>query len=960
MNKRVKKALSLICAITMVVTSVTGFQVTSIIADSVTTLIKTSDTEARATLLAEVADADYNFALGKEASVSNLTTTDGGTDLSIITNGTFTTNDAKSNIIEIGRGSGDLQWVQIDLEKAYDTSKIDRIAVQYKTNGTSPRSGYKISYSFNRLDFIDVATIGKNSGSGNQIFLDKITLTTEQQNKIPYAKFVRVTSTNNSDTNSYGMQIKGMAVLTDGTTKVSEVEYQEVETLDDPVSLTVTSNDYEQLEYSFEASANDTGDYTYYAYINGNKVEGTVEPNTKYTVTGLSAGEYEVVIMSTKDGLFSNGITQKIVVLDIKSLLTTERNIAIGKTATASSLRTEDGNTRLAFVTDTILTGKDDKLFRTNTADKAASVVIDLGNYYGLDTFERVVGLYKASRYPKSYSIEYSINNTDFEKVAEATGSSELQTVEIDASGCTLPAVRYVRFNLSEPVAANYGFQMFELGVIAKEGADLTPVEITEVANPADFAVEVMGYNTVKATITAGDNQENYKYNVYLDGNIFETNLDAGSYIFENIDAGQREFTVKSSVDGVLSEGISRIVTVENPFEYTYETLAAGTAQAGKILDETKIVGDVTYYNYAWHPSTIATSSSVQDNNLVANMAIDKPTVQTVEDVDTLVDTTRWASEQGVDLQYIVIDLRNTYKIDVIDIVWQNSSAKDFNIQISNDGVVFEKVGLVSSAKTGSRYDNIVLNDEIEARYVKIEGTARNTDYGYSIWGLGIYGPEEDKTIYHEVSIDGAETTSVAEGDTFTLSTEATYGYYCDGKMYKPGAKVTVASDMAFTSVKNLSVSISKGAGIRIDGTSGIRFKATVTTDNTAALESNAITEGMLITTSDIRDGKALGIDSDYTKVNVVNSGWYNNEVGSYCGSVINIAESNYAREFVARSYVIINYEDGTSRVEYSENHSEDRSIAQIAKAIQDSEEYGSLTGTPKKWVDIYATKYVA
>ena len=210
------------------------------------------------------------------------------------------------------------------------------------------------------------------------------------------------------------------------------------------------------------------------------------------------------------------------------------------------------------------------------------------------------------------------------------------------------------------------------------------------------------------------------------------------------------------------------------------------------------------------------------------------------------------------------------------------------------------------------------------------------------------------------IKINGEEIQKVEEVTDYTLPTEAAYGYYCDGKMYKSGSTVTVKTSMNFTAVKTLSVSISKGAGIRIDGTSGIRFKATVSTNNEEALKSDAITEGMLITASDIRNGADLTLDSKYQKIEITNSGWYKDEVGTYCGSIINIAEGNYARAFVARSYVIINYENSPSEVIYSTSHSEDRSVAQVAKAVQGSEEYSTLTGTPKDWIDKYASKYVA
>ena len=182
-------------------------------------------------------------------------------------------------------------------------------------------------------------------------------------------------------------------------------------------------------------------------------------------------------------------------------------------------------------------------------------------------------------------------------------------------------------------------------------------------------------------------------------------------------------------------------------------------------------------------------------------------------------------------------------------------------------------------------------------------------------------------------TIDG-EAVTVTDGK-ITLG-DAQYGYYCNGKMYKAGSEVEVTEDMAFTSVKELNIKMAQGAGIRYIGDSGLRFQATITSDNMDAVASDAITEGTLITTSDIyNDGKDGELTLEYakTKLNIVNSGWYNNKVGVYCGSICKIAENNYKREFVARAYVTIKYENADDVTVYS-GMGPSRSVQFVAQAI--------------------------
>ncbi|MCI9617780.1 MAG: hypothetical protein HFG31_07235 [Eubacterium sp.] len=141
---------------------------------------------------------------------------------------------------------------------------------------------------------------------------------------------------------------------------------------------------------------------------------------------------------------------------------------------------------------------------------------------------------------------------------------------------------------------------------------------------------------------------------------------------------------------------------------------------------------------------------------------------------------------------------------------------------------------------------------------------------------------------------------------------------------------------MAFTSVKELSVSMANGAGIRYAGSAGIRFQASVASDNMDAVASDAITEGTLITANDIYEAKGtpLTLTSDYTKIDVKNSGWFQNQVGTYCGSICDVVESNYIRNFTARAYVTVNYENADAVTVYS-NMGPVRSISQVAAAVK-------------------------
>ena len=188
------------------------------------------------------------------------------------------------------------------------------------------------------------------------------------------------------------------------------------------------------------------------------------------------------------------------------------------------------------------------------------------------------------------------------------------------------------------------------------------------------------------------------------------------------------------------------------------------------------------------------------------------------------------------------------------------------------------------------------------------------------------------------VLIDGSKV-EISDGKV-TLG-DAKYGYLCDGKMYAPNTTVKVVDGTTFRSVNELSVSMADGAGIRYKGnekgTGGIRFQASIESDNMDAVASSAITEGTLITAKDINDAfkEELTLTYSHAKIDVKNSGWFNGQTGTYCGSICRVNELNYIRDFTARAYVTVNYENADAVTIYS-SMGPVRNISDIAKKVKE------------------------
>lgn len=124
------------------------------------------------------------------------------------------------------------------------------------------------------------------------------------------------------------------------------------------------------------------------------------------------------------------------------------------------------------------------------------------------------------------------------------------------------------------------------------------------------------------------------------------------------------------------------------------------------------------------------------------NKALNKPTVASSDEGAGLAaslatdgnSATRWAS-QWSDAQWIYVDLGASQAISKVVLKWEAAFGKGYQIQVSEDKLNWTTISTVTNG------DGDV--DEVAAagtgRYVRINGTARGTGYGYSLWNFEVY-----------------------------------------------------------------------------------------------------------------------------------------------------------------------------------------------------------------------------
>jgi CxxC motif-containing protein (DUF1111 family) len=126
-----------------------------------------------------------------------------------------------------------------------------------------------------------------------------------------------------------------------------------------------------------------------------------------------------------------------------------------------------------------------------------------------------------------------------------------------------------------------------------------------------------------------------------------------------------------------------------------------------------------------------ATSSALENPGMSAAQAIDGNT------------TTRWGSafEDGAWIQF---DFGAKTQIGYMKLLWENAYGKEYALRVSDDGQNWSQLRYVTNGHGGTEeFFNLGAN----ARYIRLQGVARATQYGYSLLEVEFKTPGSDNTL---------------------------------------------------------------------------------------------------------------------------------------------------------------------------------------------------------------------
>jgi hypothetical protein len=153
------------------------------------------------------------------------------------------------------------------------------------------------------------------------------------------------------------------------------------------------------------------------------------------------------------------------------------------------------------------------------------------------------------------------------------------------------------------------------------------------------------------------------------------------------------------------------------------------------------------------HPTT---ASSLENSSFTAASATDGSL------------STRWSSAFS-DPQWLEVDLGSVTTICQVTLAWEAAYATAFQIQVSTDNSTWTTIFSTTTGTGGTQ----TLNVSGTGRYIRMFGTTRATQYGYSLWEFQVFGAAGSSGSGNTVTVTNPGNQSSTVGSAASLQIAA-------------------------------------------------------------------------------------------------------------------------------------------------------------------------------------------
>ncbi len=306
----------------------------------------------------------------------------------------------------------------------------------------------------------------------------------------------------------------------------------------------------------------------------------------------------------------------------------------------------------------------------------------------------------------------------------------------------------------------------------------------------------------------------------------------------------------------------------------------------------------------------------------------------------------------------IVVDLGNTYEVNVIHTWFEGASSADYTVTFSTDGETFseplEAFTVTNGAGMTNRHDWLISNDAVAARFVKFHSTRAATQYGTKLREIEVYS--NAKTVLSKVVISADKECYLVGDFTFSVA-----GYDQYGNKYDLSADNGTYTASAGTMNGNvLTADVADTYEVYYTAENGVKSN----TINVVAVETKADEYDLALNQPvTYSDGEQTG-DSNPTAVNDGNT-----------GSLIGFAEPSGSVDHTYDCWVVIELKreftidyvktlwEGANSCQYTVETSTDGENFTILGTydkpakLEARTDYFAGNGTTAKYIKIHSTK---
>ncbi len=371
---------------------------------------------------------------------------------------------------------------------------------------------------------------------------------------------------------------------------------------------------------------------------------------------------------------------------------------------------------------------------------------------------------------------------------------------------------------------------------------------------------------------------------------------------------------------------------------YAHTGLTAGSTHSYRVRAKNSVGTS------AWSTAASATTSSNTSPNLALNKAATALSVEgSGYEAGKAFDgnaTTRWASVEYVDPQWIYVDLGTSYNIGSVKLSWEDAYAKSYRIEVSSDKTNWTTVYSTTSGNGAT--DEISFNS-VNGRYVRMYGTQRGTSYGYSLYEFEVYeGAAPQVPAVPTGLAASAASSSQINISWSSVSGAIGYDLEVDGTVISDMTSPYAHTGLAAGSTHSYRVRAKNSAGASAWSSAA---NATTTNNTSSNLALNKAATALSVEGSGFEAGKAFDGSSStrWASVEYVDPQWIHVDLGA--SNNISRVKLTWEAAY-AKSYRIETSSDGTNWTTVYSTTSGDGGTDDIA-----------ISSTSGRYVRMYGTQ---